>query len=159
MSRISSPKSVPMRLNATHCFFRAHSPLISLCLCMLPPLPRGPLSFSPPYTFLPVCYILVQMLKVCTHTQMHTHTYTHTHTHIFFFRFFSITGYYKILGFPGGSSGKESTCNAGDLGSTPGLGRFPGEGNGNPLQYSCLGNPMDSGAWQATVHVVSKSWT
>ena len=47
------------------------------------------------------------------------------------------------MGFPGGSAGKESTCNAGDLGLTPGLGRFPGEGNGYPLQYSGLGNSMD----------------
>ena len=46
-----------------------------------------------------------------------------------------------------------------DLSSIPGLGRSPGEGNGNPLQYSCLGNPMDRGAWQATVHGVAKSWT
>ena len=45
------------------------------------------------------------------------------------------------MGFPGGSDGKESTCNAGDLGSVPGLGRFPGGGHGNPLQYSCLENP------------------
>ena len=45
--------------------------------------------------------------------------------------------------FPGGASGKESACNAGDPGLTPGLGRSPGEGNSNPLQYSCLGNPMD----------------
>ena len=55
------------------------------------------------------------------------------------------------LGFPGGSDGKESACSAGDLGLIPGLGRFPGEGNGNPLQYSCLENPMDRGAWRATV--------
>ena len=48
-------------------------------------------------------------------------------------------------GFPGGSDGKASACNAGDLGSIPGLGRSPGEGNGNPLQYSCLENPMDRG--------------
>ena len=48
--------------------------------------------------------------------------------------------------FPGGSDGKASACNAGDLGSIPGLGRSPGEGNGNPLQYSCLENPMDGGA-------------
>ena len=48
---------------------------------------------------------------------------------------------------PGGSDGKESACNAGDLGSVPGLGRSPGEGNGNQLQYSCLENPMDRGAW------------
>ena len=51
------------------------------------------------------------------------------------------------LGFLGGSNGKESACNAGDLGLIPGSGRFLGEGNGNPLQYSCLENPMDGGAW------------
>ena len=50
-------------------------------------------------------------------------------------------------GFPGGSDGKASVCNAGDLGLIPGLGRSPGEGNGSPLQYSCLENPMDGGAW------------
>ena len=61
-------------------------------------------------------------------------------------------------GFPGGSDGKESGCNAGDLGSIPGLGRSPGEGNGNPLQYSCLENPMDR-AWWATAHGVAKSGT
>ena len=52
----------------------------------------------------------------------------------------------------GGSDGIASACDAGDPGSIPGLGRFPGEGNGNPLQYSCLENPMDGGAWWATVH-------
>ena len=60
-------------------------------------------------------------------------------------------------GFPGDSNGKESACNAGDLGLIPGLGRSPGEGNGNPLQYSCLKNSMDSRAWQAPVHGVAKS--
>ena len=60
------------------------------------------------------------------------------------------------MGFPCSSVGEESACNAGDLGSIPGLGRFPGEGNGNPLQYSCLENPMDRGAWLATVHGVSR---
>ena len=55
-------------------------------------------------------------------------------------------------GFPGGLDGKESACSAGEQVSIPGLGRSPGEGNGNPLQYSCLENPMDGGAWQATVH-------
>ena len=54
---------------------------------------------------------------------------------------------------------KESACNVGDPGSIPGSGRFPGEGNGNPLQYSCLENTMDRGAWWATVHGVTKSWT
>ena len=62
-------------------------------------------------------------------------------------------------GFPGGSDGKESAFNAGDPGSTPGLGRSPREGNGNPFQYSCLENPMNRVAWQAIVHGVTKSWT
>ena len=65
----------------------------------------------------------------------------------------------RVLGFPGGSEVKASACNAGDLGSIPGSGRSPGEGNGNPLQYSCLENPMDRGAWWATVHGVAKSQT
>ena len=61
-----------------------------------------------------------------------------------------------FLGFPHGSDGKASACSTGDLGLTPGLGRSPGEGNGNPLQYSCLENPMDRGDWQATVHGVAR---
>ena len=60
--------------------------------------------------------------------------------------------------FPGSSDGKASAYNAGDLGSIPGSGRSPGEGNGNPLQYSCLENSMDQGAWWATVNGVAKSW-
>ena len=63
------------------------------------------------------------------------------------------------LGFPGGSDGKASVCNARDPGLIPGLGRSPGEGNGSPLQYSCLENPMDSGAWLAAVQGVAKSRT
>ena len=62
-------------------------------------------------------------------------------------------------GFPGDSDGKEFPCNAGDLGSIPGLGRSSGEGTSNPLQYPCLENPMDRETWQATVHGVAKSWT
>ena len=61
--------------------------------------------------------------------------------------------------FPGGSDGKESACNAGDPGLIARWGRSPGEGNGYPFQYSCLGNPLDRGAWQATVYGVIKSWT
>ena len=61
--------------------------------------------------------------------------------------------------FPGGSDGKVSACNVGDLASIPRLGRYPGAGNGNPLQYSCLENSMDRGAWWATVHGVAKSRT
>ena len=60
-------------------------------------------------------------------------------------------------GFRGGSDGKESACNAGDLGLIPGLGRSPGEDNGNPLQCCCLENSMDKGAWWATVHAVTKN--
>ena len=63
------------------------------------------------------------------------------------------------MGFPGGSDGKESTFNVGDLGSISGLGRSPGEGNGHPLQYSCLQNSTDRGAWWATVHGIEKSET
>ena len=60
------------------------------------------------------------------------------------------------ISFSGGSDGKESACSVEDLGLTPGSGRSSGEGNGNPLQYSCLENPMDRGAWRATVHAVTK---
>ena len=60
---------------------------------------------------------------------------------------------------PGGSEGKASACNVGDLGSIPRLGRSPGEGNGNPLQYPYLENPKDRGAWRATVHGVAQSRT
>ena len=62
-------------------------------------------------------------------------------------------------GFPGGSEVKASACNVGDLCSIPRSGRSPGEGSGNPLQYSFLENPMDRGAWWATIHGVTKSWT
>ena len=61
------------------------------------------------------------------------------------------------MGLPSGSDVKEPACNAGDLGSIPGLERSPGGGHGNTLQYSCLENPMDRGAWRATVHGVRKS--
>ena len=65
---------------------------------------------------------------------------------------------HKASGFPG-SDGEESACSAGDLCLIPGSGRSPGEGNGNPLQYSCLENSGDRGAWRAIVHGVIKSWT
>ena len=64
--------------------------------------------------------------------------------------------YRRTLVFPGGSDSKESACNAEDLGSTPGLGRSPGEGNGYPLQYSCLENPVDGRAWWVIVHGVAE---
>ena len=66
---------------------------------------------------------------------------------------------YFLSGFHGGSDGKESACNAGDPGLISRTGRSPGDGNINPLQYSCLDNLMDRGAWQATVHGVTKSQT
>ena len=75
---------------------------------------------------------------------------------MFLNEFINIT---MLLGFPGGSDDKESACNVGDLGSIPRLGRFPGGGHGNPLQYSYLENLMDRGAWLATVHRVAQSQT
>ena len=76
-------------------------------------------------------------------------------------QYIQTTNHYIIplKGFPGGSDGIESTCNVGDLGLIPGSGISPGEGKGNPFQYSCLENSMDGGAWWATVHGVAKSQT
>ena len=73
--------------------------------------------------------------------------YIHTHT------------YTQHIGFPSGSDGKESAYNAGDPSLIPELGRSPGEGKGYPLQYVCLHNAVDRGAWRVTVHGVAKSWT
>ena len=72
-------------------------------------------------------YIVCVYIYMCIHICVYKHTHTHTHTYI-------------VTPFPGGSDGKESTCNVGDLGSIPGLGGSPGRGHGNPLQYSCLDN-------------------
>ena len=77
---------------------------------------------------------------------------------LLFFKKTDVGGFLKV-GFPGDSDDKESACNAGDLGSIPGSERSPEEGNGYPLQYSCLENSMDSGAWWAKVYVVTKSQT
>ena len=68
-------------------------------------------------------------------------------------------GFGTQWGFPGSTEDKVSACNVGDPDSIPGLGGSPGEGNGSSLQYSCLENPMDRGAWRATVHGIKKSWT
>ena len=65
----------------------------------------------------------------------------------------------SLLGLPGGSVVKNPPANVGDVGLIPGSGRSPGGGNGNPLQYSCLENPMERGAWWAIVHGVTRSWT
>ena len=70
----------------------------------------------------------------------------------------TLRAHLTLVGFSGGSDGKESALNVRDLGSIPGSGRFPGEGNGKPLQYSCLRTPMDRVVWWATVHGVPKSW-
>ena len=100
-----------------------------------------------------------------------THVFTSAIHHLIFLKtvlfihlFLSFPGGFDdkesaFEGFPGGSYGKESACNARELSSLPGWGRSPGEGNGTPLQYSCLGNPMDRGAWRGTVHGVPESWT
>ena len=69
------------------------------------------------------------------------------YVHIYTYIYISVKIIDIYWGFPGGSEVKASACNVGDLGSIPGWGRSPGEGNGNPLQYSCLENPMDGGAW------------
>ena len=103
-----------------------------LCFCRLLSHPRQPL----------IChYIGFYILKML---------FTWTETMLFW------GGLVSYQGFPGSSTGKESACNAGDLGLIPGLGRSPGEGNGHPLQYSGLENSMDRGAWQATAHGVAK---
>ena len=78
---------------------------------------------------------------------------------LIFKKFINLAALCLSWGFFGGSDGEESACSVGDLGSIPGLGRSPGEGHGYPLQYSCLENSMDRGAWRATVHCVLKSLT
>ena len=103
-------------------------------------------------SLLELCLIL---LSFCFKPSIQKSLLYSVHTH-------SIFPIFKIglhPGFPAGSDGKESACNPGDLGSIAGSRRAPGEGNGNSLQYSCLENSMDGGAWWATVHGVAKSWT
>ena len=90
---------------------------------------------------------------------IHLLYYFHNYTAMPVLHFRLLTALHHSRGFPGGSDGKESACNVGHWGSVPGLGRSPGEGNSNPLQYSCLENPMDRGAWRATIHGVAKGWT
>ena len=102
-----------------------------------------------PYIFLFFPYMSKPGTVLLLESETHTHTHTHIYIHI----------YLLIYSFPGGSASKESACSAGDPGSIPGLGRSPGEGNVNPLQYSCLENYRDRGAWQAIVHGVAKSQT
>ena len=89
------------------------------------------------------CYVFIwEYIYIHTHTYTHIYTHTHTHTHIYM--------HTHIEGFPCGSAGKESACNAGDLGSIPGLARLPGEGKGYPLQYSGLENSVNGVAKSQT---------
>jgi len=108
-------------------------------------------SFSTIWTTKEAIYMYIY-IHIHTHTHTHTreamHIYVHTHPHIHT----RVSLVAQMV--------RESACNAGDPGSITGLGRSPGEGNGSPLQYSCLeNNPMDRGAWRAAVHVVAKSQT
>ena len=109
-----------------------------------------------------LCLVLSHKhMCVYIHKYTHTHTHTHTHTpHICILRsiLLGILSMYVCVcrGLPWWLSGKESACNARDMSSVPELGRSPGEGNGNPLKYSCLGNLMDRRAWQPAVHRVTK---
>ena len=96
--------------------------------------------------------------KVDREREMERWTHTHTHNLSFVINI-KPQSYWITAHFPGGSDCEESTCNAGDANLIPGWGRSPGEGNGNPLQYSCLENSIDRGAWWATVHGVTKRWT
>ena len=93
----------------------------------------------------------IYLLSLSVYIQVkYTHTHTHTHTHT------------QRHGLPLWLSGKESTCNTEvteDAGWIPASGRSPAGGHGNPLQYSCLENPLDRGAWWAIVHRITKSWT
>ena len=97
---------------------------------------------------------LLSNIPWCKYIYTHTHT-VYEYTHIYSV-YMCVCVHIHIYGFPGGSDSKESTCNAGDLDSIAGLGRFPGERNGNPLQYSCLKNSMDREAWWTTVHGVER---
>ena len=109
---------------------------------------RGFLSLSPLRISLSICLLVFCVVQWYTLT---TIMWRH-------FRFILIWTI-QMAGFPSCPLDKESACNAGDPSSVSGLGRPPGEGNGNPLQYSCLDNPIDRGAWWATVHGVTKSQT
>ena len=112
--------------------------------------------FSPhPLPPLPLLYIFQSLLQVLFGIIFPLLA----HSRLLFSKVIAPAMYILDWGFPGGSNSKKSTCNAGDPGSVLGSRRSPGEGNGNPLQYSCLEKPMDRGAWRATVHRVTKSRT
>ena len=107
------------------------------------------------------CEVLRTWTPFFTERWEHAEQMKQVETNCFFAEFLTwhVTCCRLCRGFPGGSDGKASVHNAGDPGSIPGSGRSPGEGNGNPLQHSCLENPMDGGAWWATVHGVAKRRT
>ena len=93
------------------------------------------------------------------HALVHPHTFPPESLFLILFSLILPRYLSDQMGFPGGSPVKNLPANAGDVGLIPVSGRSPREGNGNPLQYSCLGNSMDKGTWQAIVHGVAKSWT
>ena len=118
---------------------------------------RGPSSFNTQYLRWPASQVWLHTVPPpgCTPPSASP---GHPHPHFLYQAEF----YLPFKGFPNGSVGKESACNAGDTGDAgliPGSGRSPGGGNDNPLQYPCLENPMDRGAWQDTVHGITKSRT
>ena len=102
----------------------------------------------------------IAQLSSCVKSYLRLFPFPYVHIQKLYFYIYICSHFVIFMPhFPGGSDGKVSACNAGDPGSIPGLGRSPGEGNGNPLQYSCLENSMNGGAWWATVHGVAKSQT
>ena len=134
--------------------------------------PRDSQESSPGPQFKSIKSLVLSLLYSPVLTSEHDYWKNHSidYTYLFFFWPYRSLSAKRCLcflicclglswGFSGGSDGKEPAGNAGDPGLIPGSGRSPGEGNGNPLQYSCLENPMDREVWQATVHTVTKNWT
>ena len=127
------------------------------CCTLLPPYHPHPLASS-----LWIRNKKAELIALLSLSWKHAHQviqifYCSTHVHKWPWKCHEC--FPKAIGFPDGSDSKESAYNVGDLGSVPRLGRSPGEGNGSPLQYSCLEKSMDRGAWRATVAGVTKSWT
>ena len=135
-------------------FFPCSAPHTSFCPIYFQVLvKRSPglrnLNYSG-FWFCPLCYVLCEAISNHSSSKAISGLTTRVHD-----PYQSNNIYFYLMGLPGGSS-KESSHTAGDLGSIPGLGRSPGEGNSNPLQCSCLANPMDRGAWWAIVHGVPR---
>ena len=119
-------------------------------LCILDINPLSIISFANIFSHLVDCVFILSVVPFAVQKLSSL-----IRSYLLVFAFISFA-----VGFPGGSDGKDSSCNAGNLGLIPESGRSPGEGNGNPLQYSCLENPTDRRAWWATVHgSFTKSWT